>query len=486
MKYKIIVDKQSRENPSTEKREYEIDIEELRSKGNVADSLIITKDEDYVMRRLSINEYNVLKVLDEPIKEPLEEINIKLFEGDNYIYLFESMGNKFYAEYLVKNDFTDMYVTVNQMNSAINQTAEKIEINVSQKLDKDELGTQLILNKDALKMAWNQISQYLQLEGVEGKASLVIYDKNNKKLTTYNDTGQHFYDGNSNVFGEMGIKTIDEEKYISFSVLGEYDKAISDGMAWGVTTESDNKFWPLLFIKNFYIPHKNSDFFSGELVLGACDLVLDGMGTGIISGGIKIYGDPGGLYFYDIINNNPILYVSPKSVVQDAEFSIFDRVHFYKNGGGSNSFRIGNDSCVLMTDEGYLSCESLYVENGISCSSVSCHGHIYCNNGVEPFSLEEKKKNIKKYNNSALREIKNTDIYYYNYKEDSEETKRRVGAIIGNDYNCSKEIIGTEGKGIDMYSMISIAYKAIQEQQEQIETLQKEVKKLKEVQNGKD
>ena len=134
MKYKIIVDKQSSANPSSEKREYDIDIEELRVKGNIYDSLVITKDEDYVMRRLSLSEYQVLSVLDEPIKQPLENINIELFEGDNYIYLMDMEGNKFYAEYIVKNDFTDIYVTTNQMNSAITQSAEKIELTVNQTL----------------------------------------------------------------------------------------------------------------------------------------------------------------------------------------------------------------------------------------------------------------------------------------------------------------------------------------------------------------
>ena len=44
MQYKIIVDKQPRTNPSSDKRQYVIDIEELRYLGDIYDSLIITKD----------------------------------------------------------------------------------------------------------------------------------------------------------------------------------------------------------------------------------------------------------------------------------------------------------------------------------------------------------------------------------------------------------------------------------------------------------
>lgn len=134
MKYKIVVDKQSRTNPSAEKKEYIIDIEELRFKGDIYDSLVITKDEDYVMRRLKLTEFYLLEELEEPIKEPLENINIELFKGNNYIYLIDMTGNKFYAEYLIDNEFNDIYVTLNQMHSAINQSASEVEIAVNQKL----------------------------------------------------------------------------------------------------------------------------------------------------------------------------------------------------------------------------------------------------------------------------------------------------------------------------------------------------------------
>ena len=85
MQYKIIVDKQSRTNPTVEKKEYIIDIEELRCKGDVYDSIVITKSEDYVIRRLELTEYHVLNVLPEPIKQPLPDLNIELFEGNKIL-----------------------------------------------------------------------------------------------------------------------------------------------------------------------------------------------------------------------------------------------------------------------------------------------------------------------------------------------------------------------------------------------------------------
>ena len=135
MKYKIVIDKQSRTNPSNEKKEYEVDIEELRVRRDIYDSIVITRDETYVLRKLQLTDLRVLKILDEPIKEPLDQIKIELFEGDNYIYLVDVYGNKIYAEYIVKNEFNELYVTKNEMDSAINQSAQSIELSVNQKLE---------------------------------------------------------------------------------------------------------------------------------------------------------------------------------------------------------------------------------------------------------------------------------------------------------------------------------------------------------------
>lgn len=134
MQYKIVVDKQPSTNPSDEKKEYVIDIEELRRLGDVYDTLNIELTRTYVTRRLQLSLYGILSVLDEPVTEELPEVDIELFEGDNYIYISDMQGNHFYAEYLVKNDFTDTFVTINQMNSAITQSAQSIELSVSQTL----------------------------------------------------------------------------------------------------------------------------------------------------------------------------------------------------------------------------------------------------------------------------------------------------------------------------------------------------------------
>lgn len=75
--------------------------------------------------------------------------------------------------------------------------------------------------------------------------------------------------------------------------------------------------------------------------------------------------------------------------------------------------------------------------------------------------------------------------------------KKHIGLVIGEGYNCPKEVISENGKGIEQYSYTSLLYKAFQQYIEKsekrdkqqdniIKNLQDRLEKLEqEVQNGK-
>lgn len=325
-----------------------------------------------------------------------------------------------------------------------------------------EFGTKIEQNAKNVQVAWNNESQNIRIENENGNSTMGFYENDTK-------------------FAEMGVNNVDNDRYISFGIPVNYGQNIQDGMAWGMQTP-DGKFWPILYIKDFKMANKDAGDFSGNLVLEACNLLLEGINSAITCGNINITnaGVFGGVMFEDANTHQNLLTIMPFSS-GDNSITILDKISFYKNSAGTNTLIIGLQSGehCMMTDDGYFSCREVYSTGDISCSgNIKAFNHIYCNNGVEPFSLAEKKRDIEKYNNKALDEVLNTDIYYYNYKEDAKDIKRRVGAIIGKDYKCSKEIIGTEGKGIDIYSMLSLSYKAIQEQQELIEKQNNRIKDL--------
>ena len=333
MQYKIIVDKQPMTSPTEDKKEYIVDIEELRVKGDVYDSLNIEMDRTYVTRRLSLSEYGVLSVLDEPIIQELTEVKIELFEGDNYIYLMDMQGNKFYAEYLIKNDFNDIYATKNEMNSAITQTATEIELKVNQTLEgystteemntaiqlsaqsinlsvnqklkdyatteemnaainlssstimlqvnkkvgEDEFGTQIELNYESVQIAWNNISDYIQFKN----AQLQILNNNNNLLMALDKTGQHFYENNGTLIGDIGIidYSVDNNviPMIAFNLNIENNNP--KGMAWGI--QKNNSFYPIFYITGAYAPASSE--YGGKFVV-AGDLEATNITCARISG----------------------------------------------------------------------------------------------------------------------------------------------------------------------------------------------------------
>ena len=113
--------------------------------------------------------------------------------------------------------------------------------------------------------------------------------------------------------------------------------------------------------------------------------------------------------------------------------------------------------------------------------SYNSSTHIYRSGITTPTvtqtSLKESKKNFEKLNN-ALEIINDTDIYKYNLKYENDDDKKHIGFVIGDDFKYSKEITSLNNDGVDIYSMISVCFKAIQEQQMIIEKLENKIKEL--------
>lgn len=95
-------------------------------------------------------------------------------------------------------------------------------------------------------------------------------------------------------------------------------------------------------------------------------------------------------------------------------------------------------------------------------------------------SLASKKKNFELLDDNAMAIILNSDIYKFNFKNEDDNSKKHIGIVIGDNFKYSKEITDNKESGVDLYSMISVAWKAIQEQNAEIKKLKSEINKLKE------
>lgn len=101
---------------------------------------------------------------------------------------------------------------------------------------------------------------------------------------------------------------------------------------------------------------------------------------------------------------------------------------------------------------------------------------------ISQTSLAEQKKNFEKLK-SGLEIVKSIDIYEYNLKNQNDKSKKHIGFVIGKNFNYSDKVTSENNDGVELYSFISVCCKAIQEQQEEIENLKKEMEELKNAKN---
>lgn len=128
----LIVDK-TRELSSDVKK-IKLPFEYLRQYNDVSDEFIFNNGECQIIRRIGIDENNDYYVLEEEIIEELEDIEIQLFDGDNYIYVSPNFNTQLYAIY-PKKQASDIYATKVEVSSAIQETADSITLQTSEKFD---------------------------------------------------------------------------------------------------------------------------------------------------------------------------------------------------------------------------------------------------------------------------------------------------------------------------------------------------------------
>nr|DAU25851.1 MAG TPA: tail protein [Caudoviricetes sp.] len=93
-------------------------------------------------------------------------------------------------------------------------------------------------------------------------------------------------------------------------------------------------------------------------------------------------------------------------------------------------------------------------------------------------SKAEFKEDIKEYEDGALNKVLDSTVYRYKLKKHGKDTDgRHIGFVIGSGYNVTPDLLDYQKSSVDMYSAIGIAYKAIQELNEQVQNLKERLKK---------
>ncbi|MBQ9298748.1 MAG: hypothetical protein IJ223_07010 [Clostridia bacterium] len=118
------------------------------------------------------------------------------------------------------------------------------------------------------------------------------------------------------------------------------------------------------------------------------------------------------------------------------------------------------------------------IDTGVYLQGGAAGQSMVSANVLRQTSQESQKKNFEKLE-EGLNIVLDTDIYKFNYKTEEDGTKKSIGFVIGDNFKYPIEVTDASNKGVNLYSMVSVAYKAIQEQQKTIEQLQKQIEELK-------
>ncbi len=133
---------------------YELGITEvLRKNGSVYDEYILENSQAKVIRR--INSDGTVKST--ATTQNLGEFSIALEEGTNTITI-KNYSADMYAKYAIKSAYTDIFATQVQMNSSITQTAEEINLEVSKKVDSNEVISKINQSAEAVGINANKIN----------------------------------------------------------------------------------------------------------------------------------------------------------------------------------------------------------------------------------------------------------------------------------------------------------------------------------------
>lgn len=174
-------------------------------------------------------------------------------------------------------------------------------------------------------------------------------------------------------------------------------------------------------------------------------------------------------YFSGVINGGSIN-VSDVSTIDDPYVTISKKdtedlvaTMIWNNGVSVWDYSIPEANALIRTEcsDGFAELHNSEV-NAFSFNNVS---------------LEKVKKNIKK-TEKGLDLIKKADVCSYNYRGEKNGDKKHIGLVIGEKYNTPEEIMNSQKTGIDLYSMIAVAWQSIKELNNKIEELENKIKEM--------
>lgn len=194
----LIVDSQSRLNPSENKQVFKIRYgKKLRSLGNIRDELDIINNKVSVIRRIGLNDSGQEYVLEEEQTEELGEFKLPTLKADTYIYVREYPNLEYFCRYITDNEYIKKFATQEglqqatvELNTKIEQTNQEIVLLARQKVGKNEVIASINLTPEKAKI----LAKLIELEGYTTiNGGFKVDNKGNMEAVDGKFTGGEFY-----------------------------------------------------------------------------------------------------------------------------------------------------------------------------------------------------------------------------------------------------------------------------------------------------
>ena len=438
--------------------------EALRQNSEVCDEVVLENGQAKVIRR--VNKSGSTKAKESV--EDLGKLEIPLKEGTNTITI-NNYTARIKAKYVIKSTYSDTFATKVEMNSEIKQTKESVDLSVNKKLEDYSTTTEM---NSAISLKAGEITSSVS-KTYETKEN-VTKQYSNIKQTTDNITsvvGKKV--GNDEIISKINQSaesvSIDAKKINingtvsangNFLVDTDGNMKAKNGTFSGNIDVGENNYLRSKDSKGnilMQIDKNGTDYYFNNVHVGK--IGTDGIETDSSKRGLLIAIDKDA-YFLGLGKNDDDGVTQP--IYTWYNVSTGDNGTYAANTQGR--VQIGNANWGFLV--------SIF-------KKLLVHGNVYAESFVNT-SLESQKKNFEKLTlEEAIDILNNTDIYKYNLKSQDDIKKKHIGFVIGDNFNYSSKITSEDNDGVDNYSMTSVLYPIVKEQQAQIEELKKEIETLK-------
>lgn len=438
------------------------------------------------------------------------------------------------------DNLTTNYYTKTETNSQITQKAESITSEVSKtystktetstakteaissansstdnKLknytETTKLGTAIEQNYEHVKIAWNTICEYLQLEILKGNASLVVRDENGNLIMSLDKTGQHYWvqkDNEDKNIAETTLKEITINNETKKALMFLLDNAEMNGegiMAWGY--KSGNNVYPVLYVGKFgneeFGLHLATDLIAHANAIKFQNAQIDDDGANLYLrtlGALKVMDTENNTWIGQIFKDEGNYGFSIKA----DDFTILNSVgktpslSMYENEAGSKTLDLFENYVVAgnianMNNLKYMS-GSTWEASGDKYGMLYCtlrDGQEFTITSYSAVSDERLKENIKSTKLNALERIKKINHIQFDWKNTKEHEE--IGYIAQELEKIDKNYVFKipNPKNDDMkytvreLAILATTTKAVQELNEKVEKQEKIINKLLEKLNIK-